>query len=194
MSVAEHSLRAVAIGGSAGGIEALRLILPSLPADFPLPVFVALHIHAGAREDRWALVFADAKVAVREPEDKERASPGIVYIAPADYHLLVDEAGIAYLSADARVHASRPSIDVLFESAAWAYGSGLLAIVLSGANSDGAAGLREVREAGGTCWVQSPDDSVAVMMPQAALRAVPSAAVLTAREIADRLASLRGIA
>lgn len=181
--------QAIAIGGSAGGIDALRVVLPALARAKPVVVLVALHINADMRQDRWALVFAGCSWTVREAEDKERAEPGTVYVAPADYHLLVDREGTLSLSADAAVNHSRPSIDVLLESAAWAYGSKVLGVVLSGANSDGAEGLREIHDRGGPCWVQSPDDAAASFMPRAALLAVPSARILTAEEMAHAIGS-----
>jgi two-component system chemotaxis response regulator CheB len=181
--------RAIAIGGSAGGIDALRIVLPALSRRDPVIVLVALHVAAEMRADRWGLVFADCQWPVREAEDKEVAQAGTVYVAPADYHLLVDRAGTLSLSADAPVNHSRPSIDVLLESAAWAFGSKLLGVVLSGANSDGAEGLREIHAARGVCWVQSPDDAAASFMPRAALQAVPDARILTAREMADAIGS-----
>jgi two-component system chemotaxis response regulator CheB len=181
--------KAIAIGGSAGGIDALRIVLPALSRSSPVVVLVVLHVTADMRADRWSLVFSGCEWRVREAEDKERAEPGTVYIAPADYHLLVDRSGILSLSADAAVNHSRPSIDVLLESAAWAFGSKLLGVVLSGASSDGAEGLREIQRAGGLCWVQSPDDAAATLMPRAALQTVPSARVLTAKEMAEAIGS-----
>jgi two-component system chemotaxis response regulator CheB len=189
-TIALPELSAIAIGGSAGGIEALRTLLPALPPTLDVPVFVALHLKADAREDRWPRVFADCAVKVKEAEDKEIAEPGTVYFAPADYHLLVDSDGTMSLSTDPRVHASRPSIDVLLESAAWAYGQKLLGIVLSGANADGASGLREVCDAGGTCWVQTPEEAVAPIMPRSALRAVPEARALGTVAMAGALREL----
>ncbi len=183
--VRKRGPRAIAIGGSAGSIEALRVLLPELPGGVRMPVLVALHIAAATKGDRWPLVFPTCQVSVQEAEDKEIAEPGRVYIAPPDYHLLVDSAGCLSLSTDPPVHLSRPSIDVLLQSAAWAYADRLLGIVLSGANADGADGLLEIHRCGGLCWVQSPDEAVAPAMPRAALQAVPSARTLTLREMAE---------
>lgn len=175
-----HSMkdvRAIVIGGSAGGIEALRTLLPALPKTLPVPVVIVLHLSPQTK-GAWSSVFPTCPLPVQEAEDKEQALPGRVYIAPADYHLLVDETGLLSLSLDEQVNLARPSIDVLFESAAWAYGSGVLGIVLSGANSDGAKGLSSIHRSGGKCWVQSPETAAAVSMPRAAIRAVPDARVL----------------
>jgi two-component system chemotaxis response regulator CheB len=176
--------RAIVIGGSAGSIEALRTLAPCFPQK--LPVLVVLHIAAEASSD-WSKVLPATRLTVREAEDKELAAPGTLFVAPPDYHLLVDEKGLLSLSVDAPVHHARPSIDILFESAAWAYREGLLAIVLSGANSDGAGGLAKIRQAGGLCWVQAPDSAPAPAMPRAALEAVPDARALTLDQMAEVL-------
>lgn len=179
-----RALRAIVIGGSAGGIEALGQLLAALPRPLVVPVLVVLHI-AGGSKPQWQLVFRSSTAPVVEAEDKDIAVPGTVVMAPADYHLLVDEAGRLNLAADERVNLARPSIDVLFESAAWAFGASLLGVVLTGANSDGAAGLAAIRAAGGSCWVQAPDTAAAAAMPRAALNAVPDAQVLTLGEMAS---------
>lgn len=172
----------VVIGGSAGGIDALRAIAPALGAD--LSVLVVLHLAAEASGD-WPRIFTGTKLDVREAEDKEVAAPGTLFVAPADYHLLVDAQGTLCLSVEAPVHHARPSIDVLFESAAWAYRERLLGIVLSGANADGAAGLSAIRRAEGLCWVQAPDSAQAPAMPRAALAAVPDARSLTLEQMTE---------
>jgi two-component system chemotaxis response regulator CheB len=174
------------IGASAGGIEAVTGLLAALPRPLIVPVLVVLHIAAGSRT-QWPLVFRSSSAPVHEAEDKDMAEPGHVYVAPPDYHLLVDESSRLCLSADERVNHARPSIDVLFESAAWSFGAALLGVVLSGANSDGAAGLAAIRERGGSCWVQAPETAVATAMPRAAIEAVPDALVLSLGEMADAL-------
>jgi two-component system chemotaxis response regulator CheB len=179
-------LKAIVLGASAGGIEATNVLLAGLPQPLSVPVLVVLHIAAGSKP-QWHLVFRASTAPVREAEDKDMAEPGSVFIAPPDYHLLVDEDQSLSLSADERVNMARPSIDVLFESAAWAFGGSVLGIVLTGANSDGAAGLAAIRAAGGLCWVQRPETAAAVAMPRAALLAVPDAEVLTLGEMADAL-------
>lgn len=186
ITVRERHLRAIVIGASAGGIEAATVLLAGLPRSLSLPVLFVLHLAAGSRF-AWQLVFAAAKVPVLEAEDKDLAEPGKVYVAPPDYHLLVDDAGRLNLSSDERVNLVRPSIDVLFESAAWSYGEALLGIVLSGANADGAAGLAAIRARGGECWIQAPETAIAGEMPRAAHDAVPDALVLTPPEMAEAL-------
>jgi two-component system chemotaxis response regulator CheB len=179
-----HGIAAIAMGGSAGGIDALRAVLPALPVSLPIPVFVVLHLSA-ASKGAWSVVFSQCKLPVREAEDKDIAEPGTVYIAPPDYHLLVHESGTMALSIEEQVHLSRPSIDVLFESAAMSYGRRLLGILFSGANADGAAGLAAIHRAGGLCWIQSPETAAVAAMPRAAIVAVPDARVLSLKQMAD---------
>lgn len=181
-------LSAIVLGGSAGGIEAVGTLLAALPQRLAVPILVCLHIKADATAN-WQLVFRSSRVPVFEAEDGQLARPGAVYVAPPDYHLLVDVGSRLSLSADERVNMARPSLDVLFESAAWAYEAGVLGVIVSGANADGAAGLAAIRAHGGRAWVQSPETALASMMPRAALGAVPDALVLTLGEMAATLAS-----
>lgn len=183
--------RAVAIGGSAGAVQALLQILPALPPTFPAPVLVVVHVPPD-RENALVPLLADrSRLEVKEAEDKEPARPGVVYFAPSDYHLLVEADGSLSLSSDELVRHSRPSIDVLFESAADALGPGLAAIVLTGANEDGAHGLRAVVDAGGTAILEDPATAAAPTMPQAARQAAPEAAVMSLTGIAAYLLNLR---
>jgi two-component system chemotaxis response regulator CheB len=181
------SAEAVVIGASAGALEALSVILPSLPADYRLPVLVVVHVPPDKKSILAELFQAKCKVKVREAEDKEPICDGTVYFAPPDYHLLVETDQSLSLSNDEPVLYSRPSLDVLFESAADAYGPSLIAIVLTGANQDGAKGLRAVAEAGGITIVQSPEGAYAAAMPEAAIAECPSAKVMSLKEIAAYL-------
>jgi two-component system, chemotaxis family, protein-glutamate methylesterase/glutaminase len=182
----ERSLRALVMGASAGGIDAVGTLLSALPRPLSVPVLVVVHVAKGSKT-AWPLLFPRSTAPIFEAEDKTLAEPGSVHFAPPDYHLLVDTYGQLSLSVDERVNFSRPSIDVLFESAALAYGAGLLAIVLSGANSDGAQGLAAIQERGGLCWVQAPHTAAATAMPRAAALAVPEAQVLPLLEMAEAL-------
>ncbi|MBN2232104.1 MAG: chemotaxis protein CheB [Deltaproteobacteria bacterium] len=184
--------KAVVIGGSAGGVEALATILPALPGDFVLPVLVVQHLHAS---DDGAFSFHLANLTqlpVAEPCDKTKVEPGRVYTAPANYHMLVERDGTIALSVEGRVNWSRPSIDVLFESAAQAWGEALIAVILSGANTDGARGILAVHAAGGLTIVQDPAEAGSVVMPQAAIATGAVAHVLPAGEIGRLLADLGG--
>lgn len=185
-----HGLRALVIGGSAGGIEALRNLLTALPPSLEVPVLVVLHIGGDARWT-WPAIFPGSPVPVREAEDKETATPGVVYLAPPDYHLLVDSDGVLSLSLDEPVHLSRPSIDVLFESASWAMGENVLGILLTGANADGAAGLATIHRGGGSCWVQTPETAAMPTMPRAGLAAVPDARSLSLVQMAEAFQAWR---
>lgn len=181
---------AVAIGASAGAVQALLTILPSLPASFALPVLVVVHVPPDRDNALASLLQAKCVLPVKEAEDKEPIVGGVIYFAPADYHLLVEAEGTLALSTDEAVNFSRPSIDVLLESAADAYGPGLIGLVLTGANHDGAAGLRAIYDAGGTAIVQDPTDAYASAMPKAAQDACPGATTLSLDAIASFLSSL----
>lgn len=182
-------LEAIAIGASAGGVEALGVLLSGLPAGFALPLFVVMHLPRD-RPSLLAGIFAgQCALQVREAYDKEPIVPGTLYFAPPDYHLLVDSRSQLSLSVDDPVCFCRPSIDVLFESAVEVYGAGLAAIVLTGNNDDGAAGLALVHAAGGTALVQEPKDARAPVMPQAALRRVPGARALPLACMAEWIAA-----
>lgn len=182
--------RAVAIGASAGGVEALLQLLAGLPGDYPLPVIVVLHI-ADDRTSLLSEVFGyRLALPVREAADKEPIEPGTVYFAPPGYHLLVEEGGTFSLSCDPRVHFSRPSIDVLMDSAADAFGPGLAGVLLTGANEDGAAGLSCVGRAGGLTVVQDPAEALAPAMPQAAIDLQSPDFVLPLKDIKTLIARL----
>jgi two-component system chemotaxis response regulator CheB len=181
---------AVVIGASAGALEALSAILPLLPADYRLPVLVVVHVPPDKKSILAELFQAKCQVRVREAEDKEPICPGTVYFAPPDYHLLVETDKSLSLSTDEPVLYSRPSLDVLFESAADAYGASLIAIVLTGANEDGAQGLKAVGDAGGRTIVQRPQAAYASAMPEAAIERCPDAAVLSLEEIASFLQTI----
>jgi two-component system chemotaxis response regulator CheB len=164
---------AAVIGVSAGGMHALKTILPSLPANFPLSI--AIVQHRNTQSDGYlAKILGDlSAITIKEAEDKERLLPCVAYLAPADYHLLIEPDRSFSLSVDEKVNFSRPSIDLLFESAADTFAEKLIGIILTGANSDGAEGLRTLKRRGGLAIVQDPDTAEAPCMPGAALRATP---------------------
>jgi two-component system chemotaxis response regulator CheB len=183
---------AVVVGASAGGIEALAQLLPSLPQTLAVPVAIVIHLPR-ERPSLLVGVFAPkCGCQVREAQDKEPFLPGIVYFAPPDYHLLLEEGPHLALSADPEVNFSRPSIDVLFESAADVFRQRLAAVILSGANDDGAAGVQAVRRAGGVVIVQRPDTAQTRTMIDAALAAATADWVLPVNDIGTLLASLDG--
>jgi two-component system, chemotaxis family, protein-glutamate methylesterase/glutaminase len=181
---------AIAIGASAGGVEALSVLLPALRAASKVSVFIVVHLPRD-RPSMLTEVFAPkCALAVFEAEDKLPIEAGTVCFAPPDYHLLIDTGPQFALSADELVNFSRPSIDVLFESAAEAYGHRLLGIVLSGANSDGAAGLAAIASAGGTTIAQDPAEARCASMPEAAIRLRQPDHVLPLDAIAELLRTL----
>ncbi|HWU98979.1 MAG TPA: chemotaxis protein CheB [Oxalicibacterium sp.] len=162
-------LEAIVIGGSAGGIDALLALLPRLPSGYSLPIVIVLHL-PDERDSRLAEIFAARlSLPVREARDKETIQPGTVYFAGAGYHLSIEADRSFSLSCEPPLHFSRPSIDILMESAADAYGPALLGILLTGANDDGAAGLCHVQERGGMTVVQDPSEAHIATMPAAAI-------------------------
>jgi two-component system, chemotaxis family, protein-glutamate methylesterase/glutaminase len=188
-AVPRPGYRVVVIGASAGGLHALRAVLSALPADFPIPIAVIQH-RSRDSELLCELLQNDTPLRVLEVLDKEEMRPGSVYVAPPDYHLLVEE-GFFSLSVDAPVRFSRPSIDVTFESAADSYGMDVIGVVLTGANADGAAGLARIVAGGGYAVVQDPATAEVAVMPRAARAAVPAARVLPLDEIGPHLARIR---
>ncbi|WP_303828639.1 chemotaxis protein CheB [Asticcacaulis taihuensis] len=186
-SLKEAAPQAVVIGVSAGGLNALSAILPQLPADYPLPVMIVIHLPPDRNSVVAELFDEKCALTVREAEDKEDILPGHVYFAPPDYHLLVEADHRLSLSSEEPVLFSRPSVDVLFETAADVYGEGLIGVILTGANPDGAAGLKAVMTAGGRGLVQRPDLSYASAMPEAALEFSPQAEALSLEQIAEKL-------
>ena len=180
----------VAVGTSWGGLAALRKLLGGLPADFGIPVVVVQHRGKDADQLLLGELLRDAThLDVREIEDKEPLLPATVYLAPADYHVLI-EAGHASLTVEEPVRFSRPSIDVMFTSAADTYRSGTIGVVLTGANEDGARGLAHIVKRGGRALVQDPKSAEIRIMPDAAIRAVPTAEVLPLDSLAPRLVQL----
>jgi len=177
---------AVVIGTSAGGIDALSALLPALSRGCA-PVFIVLHLPR-ERPSRLVDLFQHkCSARVCEAQDKDPIERGTIYFAPPDYHLLIDAGPHLALSTDELVHFSRPSIDVLFESAAEIYGEGLLGIVLTGASEDGAAGLAAVHRAGGWTVAQDPATADVSIMAEAAIKRTPVDFVLSLDQIASVL-------
>jgi two-component system, chemotaxis family, protein-glutamate methylesterase/glutaminase len=187
-------VEAVVIGVSAGGMEALSEIIPALPEDIGIPVIVVQHMREDS--DDYMARHLDQKSAMRvkEAEGGESILPGVCYIAPAGYHLLIEDDRTFALSKEAPVNYARPSIDVLFESAAEVYEGGLIGVILTGANSDGAQGLATINVVGGMTMAQTPETAVAPAMPRAAIQATTVDHILDLPEIASRIISLAGSA
>ncbi len=182
---------ALVVGASAGGIHALRIVLGALPSAFAVPVFVVQHFPVNTAMFLPTLLAEGCALPITEAEDKASVQSGHVYIAAPGYHLLIEMDGTMALSADEVVNCSRPSIDVLFESAARVYGEALVGILLTGANNDGAQGIKTVRALGGYTIVEDPATAEAAAMPLAALNATPVDVVAPLDEIARLLASCK---
>jgi two-component system chemotaxis response regulator CheB len=181
----------VAIGGSAGAIEVLCQLVLRLEAEIAPAIAIVIHMAQDARAVLPHILSAPGRPHMKSAEDKESILPGTMYFAPPGYHLLIERERTFALSVDAPVHFSRPSIDVLFDSAADAYGPRLAGVILSGANTDGAAGLRAIEAAGGVAIVQRPDSAISSTMPEAARAACSDSVVVDVRTLAEWLASLR---
>jgi two-component system chemotaxis response regulator CheB len=179
----------IVVGTSWGGLAALRELVGELPPGFGLPLVIVQHRHKGPSQLLPSLLQDSTRLPVCEPEDKAPIEPGNVYVAPTDYHLLIEDGHFA-LSTDEPVRYSRPSIDVTFVSAADTYGEDTVGVVLTGANADGARGLKRIHDRGGLALVQLPSSAQGPTMPAAALQAVPQARALSIREIAATLALL----
>lgn len=179
----------VAIGTSWGGLAALTKLLGDLPADFSIPVVVVQHRSTDSERLLGQLLQDATDLRVREIEDKDALTSGTVHLAPANYHVLIDD-GYASLSLEEPVRFSRPSIDVMLTSAADTYGSAAIGVVLTGANEDGARGLAHIVKRGGIALVQDPKTAEIPIMPEAAIRAVPKAEVLSLDALAPRLIEL----
>jgi len=188
--MAPEGIQAVVIGASAGAVQALLQIFPALPAPYPVPILVIVHIPPGKDNALVPLFASKTPLTVKEAEDKEPPRAGIIYFAPSDYHLLVEDTETLALSGDEPANHSRPSIDVLFESAADIYGPSLVGIILTGANSDGAAGLKAIANAGGHAIIEDPTSASAATMPAAALAACPGADVWHLGKISSFLEQL----
>ncbi len=183
-------IEAVVIGASAGGFEALFAVLKGLPASYPMPLVAVLHLPE-THESRLAELFGyRLSLQVREARDKETLEAGVLYFAPSGYHLSIENDRSFSLSCEDRVNYARPSIDVLFASAADAYGKSLAAVLLTGANYDGAAGLAGIRIAGGLTIVQDPSTAEVATMPEAAIRRMTPDLILPLAEIHSLLRKL----
>jgi len=186
---ADVAYEIVVVGTSWGGLLALKELVGNLPVSFGLPVVIVQHRHRQSDNLLSSLLQDRTPLPVCEIEDKAPIVGGHVHVAPADYHLLIED-GYFSLSTDEPVGFSRPSIDVTFDSVADTYGSRSVGVVLTGANADGARGLKRIFDRGGLAFVQTPQTAESPAMPSAAARAVPGARVLTIAAIADALAGL----
>ncbi len=181
---------AIVIGVSAGGMKALSVVLSALHENLPAPVVIVQHRMDSP--DNYLITYLDNRShnMVKEAEEKEQLKEGVVYVAPANYHLLIEKSRTFSLSVDELVCFARPSIDVLFETAAATYKDKLIAIILTGANSDGSEGVRKVKDAGGLTIVQNPETAESAVMPLAAIATKSVDFVLELEDIAIFLQDL----
>lgn len=180
-----ENCEALIIGGSAGSLDVLLKVLPDLNSLLNFPVIIILHRKPGKESLLTDLLSTKTKLRVKEIEEKEELMPGIIYIAPPSYHLLIEKNKTFSLDASEKINFSRPSIDVTFTSAAEVFRQNLVCILLSGANSDGSEGLQKVNENGGCTIVQNPDSAIASFMPEYALKNVEIDSVLNPEEMAN---------
>ena len=180
-----NNCKALVIGGSAGSLDVLLELFPSLSENMSFPIILVTHRKSGNDALLTDLLTSRTRLKVNEAEEKDRLLAGNVYIAPADYHLLIEENETISLDYSEKVNYSRPSIDVTFQSAAEVYKDGLVCILLSGSNADGVEGLKTVKKLGGLVVVQNPKTAIIPYMPQQAVNEVRSAVVLDAGDMAD---------
>lgn len=184
--------RAIVIGASAGGMDAIKSILMPLQEGFSAPILIVQHL--SPHSDGYMAKYLNelCKINVKEADEKEKILPGNAYIAPANYHLLIEKDETLSLTVDPKVNYSRPSIDILFESAAEVYENELIGIILTGGNGDGSKGLKMIKEFGGITIVQDPSTAEADFMPRAAIKASEVDYILSLNKISNKLIKLVG--
>lgn len=188
-----HPCEAVVIGGSTGSIEVLLSLLSQLPAPLSFALIIVVHRKNTADSTLANLLALRTTNPLSEVDDKDLIKPGSIYLAPADYHLLIEQSKVAALDDSEKINYSRPSIDVTFESAADVYGPALVGILLSGANADGSAGMAAIKKAGGTLVVQQPETALVGFMPQQAILTTEVDYILDVPGLAAFLNSLNGV-
>ncbi|MDA3938489.1 MAG: chemotaxis protein CheB [Spirochaetia bacterium] len=192
-NIKEKKYEAVAIGVSAGGLKALIKVFSNLPADFPIPIIVTQHLNPSEDSYLAEILNRITLLPVKEAMDKEKIKPGNIYIAPPNYHLLLERNETISLSNDEKVNYSRPSIDAMFESAAYAWSGNLIGIILTGASIDGANGIRVIKNFGGLTIAEDPKAAEYPMMPKTAVDTGAVDKILTLSEINKFLINLSGV-
>lgn len=183
--------KGIVIGGSAGSFQVVTRILSSLSPNMSMPVFLSLHRLKHVRSGFLEALMMKSKIPIIEPCDKEQIKPGKAYLAPANYHMYIELGNRIALSTEEPVHHSRPSIDLSFITASNVYRERLIGVILSGANQDGAQGLKKVKEAGGLTIVQDPKDCQVSTMTEASLNLIKADYVFSNERIADFLSKLK---
>jgi len=190
MPVINEKYKAIVAGVSAGGLSALSGILKGLPSDYPVPIIVVQHRAKDQKDLLEEVLQGKCEIRIKQADEKEKIETGFVYTAPPDYHLLIENDKTFSLSSDEPVHFSRPSIDVLFETAATVFGDTLIGIILTGANNDGAAGIVAIKKNGGLTIAQDPAEAQFPFMPEAAIQTKAVQHVLTLSEINNFLSKI----
>jgi len=180
----------VVIGVSTGGLKVIKAILSVLPSEFALSIIIVMHRHKETDGYLERSLNDECKMQVKQADKKEEIKAGIVYVAPPNYHLLIEDDGTFSMSVEGPVNYARPSVDVVFESAAEVYGEGLIGVILTGANKDGSRGLKMIKKSGGLTIVQTPETSEAAEMSKSAMEAVKPDYVLPLIEIGRLLRKL----
>jgi len=178
---------AIVIGVSSGGMNALKFIFSALPADFCIPIIIVQHLSSRSDAEWIKLLNDKSNLAIKEADEKEKIETGNVYIAPSNYHLLIEKDKTFSLTIDERVNFARPSIDVLFESAAEAYKNKLIGIVLTGSNNDGAKGIKRIKELEGLVIIQDPETAESPTMPAFAIALIEADYILSLEKIVQLL-------
>lgn len=182
-----HYYEAIVIGVSSGGMNALKIISSTLPTHFNLPIIIVQHLSAHSDSHWIKLLNEKSRLNVKEADEKEKIEKGNIYIAPPNYHLLIEKDKTFSLTIDERVNFARPSIDVLFESAAEAYKNKLIGIVLTGSNSDGTKGIKRIKDYGGLAIIQDPNTADSEYMPKSAIAAIKPDYIVSLEEIVELL-------
>lgn len=184
--------KAIVIGASAGGMQTIGDILSKLPLNFPVPIIIVQHLSPNSKGYMAKYLNKVTELMVKEADEKEMIMAGVVYVSPANYHLLVENDETLSLTVEPKVNYSRPAIDLLFETAADVYQDKLIGIILTGANKDGSHGLQKIKERGGLAIVEDPDTAVVNTMPKAAIEATAIDYILKADEVAQKIIELVG--
>jgi len=176
---------AIVIGVSSGGMNALKFIFATLPAGFSIPIIIVQHVSPRSDNEWIKVLNENSNLTIKEADEKEKIEQGNIYIAPANYHLLIEEDKTFSLTIDERVNYARPSIDVLFETAAEAYKNKLIGMVLTGSNNDGTSGIKRIKECGGLAIIQDPVTAESSYMPASAIAAIDPDYILSLEEIIE---------
>jgi len=178
---------AIVIGVSSGGMSAMKIMFSLLPKDFNTPIIIVQHLNARSDSQWIKLLNKQSNLNIKEADEKETIEAGNIYVAPPNYHLLIEKDKTFSLTIDERVNFARPSIDVLFESAAEAYRNKLIGIVLTGSNNDGTNGIKRIKELGGFTIVQNPKTAESDYMPRSAINAIEPDYILPLENIVELL-------